>query len=249
MPANKSFTHFPEFLVVLPARMNATRLPGKPLIKIAGVPIIERTYNGVKTLFENVVVATDSDEIIAHCTTKSIPVIKTSASHTNGTTRTLEAYKKLGGEYKYIINVQGDEPFINNEVLAPLCELLLQNEPVAATIKAPVSAEDTGSNVYVVTDQFDRALYFSRAPIPVEHSSSSERYQHVGVYAFQPHALHTYCRLLPTPLEQAESLEQLRWMEHGYGWKVAHASHKPLSIDTPEDLAAAESIFKELSKS
>lgn len=239
---------FPEFLVVLPARMNAKRLPGKPLIKLGGIPIIERTYMGVKSMFANVVVATDSDEIISHCLEKRIPAIKTGAHHTNGTTRMLEAYQKLGTEYKYVINVQGDEPFINENVLAPLCELLIQSKPVAATLKAPVSPNDTGSNVFVVTDLFDRALYFSRSTIPAEHHSSTERFQHVGVYAFQPHALHTYCSLTPTPLEQAESLEQLRWMEHGYVWKVAYANHKPLSIDTAEDLALAESMIKELSK-
>ena len=151
-----------RYLVILPARMGAQRLPGKPLRLLGGVPIIRRTYSGVKDLFEQVYVATDSDDILAECESQKIPCIRTGSHHVNGTTRTLEAFLSLDLEVDYIINVQGDEAFISKEILQPLLDLLEEKQPEAATIQAPLPAHSSNSNVYVVTDNHHRALYFSR---------------------------------------------------------------------------------------
>jgi 3-deoxy-manno-octulosonate cytidylyltransferase (CMP-KDO synthetase) len=172
----------------------------------------------------------------------------TSEEHKNGTTRTLEAYKSLNEEFDYIINVQGDEAFISEEVLRPLLDLLEEKSPEAATIQAPLPRYHSNSNVFVVTDNAQNALYFSRSPIPAGRDTKPTRYQHVGVYAFTPNALEKYCNLSPTPLEQMEMLEQLRWLEHGENWAVATAPSKPLSIDTPDDLERAASFLKTLNQ-
>ena len=235
-----------RYLVILPARMGAQRLPGKPLRLLGGVPIIRRTYSGVKDLFEQVYVATDSDDILAECDSQKISCIQTGSHHVNGTTRTLEAFMSLDLEVDYIINVQGDEAFISKEILQPLLDLLEEKQPEAATIQAPLTSHNSNSNVYVVTDNDDRALYFSRSPIPAARNGEPQRYQHVGVYAFKPEALKAYCSMSPTPLEQHEMLEQLRWLENGRSWAIATAPNKPLSIDTPEDLEAAEKMLSQL---
>ena len=226
--------------------MGAQRLPGKPLRLLGGVPIIRRTYSGVKDLFEQVYVATDSDDILAECESQKIPCIRTGSHHLNGTTRTLEAFMSLDLEVDYIINVQGDEAFISKEILQPLLDLLEEKQPEAATLQAPLPAHSSNSNVYVVTDNDDRALYFSRSPIPAARNGEPQRYQHVGIYAFKPEALKAYCSMSPTPLEQHEMLEQLRWLENGKSWAIATAPNKPLSIDTPEDLEAAEKMLSQL---
>lgn len=226
--------------------MGAQRLPGKPLRLLGGVPIIRRTYSGVKDLFEQVYVATDSDDILAECESQKIPCIRTGSHHVNGTTRTLEAFMSLDLEVDYIINVQGDEAFISKEILQPLLDLLEEKQPEAATIQAPLPTHSSDSNVYVVTDNEDQALYFSRSPIPAPRNGEPQRYQHVGVYAFKPEALKAYCAMSPTPLEQHEMLEQLRWLENGKSWAIATAPNKPLSIDTPEDLEAAEKMLSQL---
>lgn len=226
--------------------MGAQRLPGKPLRLLGGVPIIRRTYSGVKDLFEQVYIATDSDDILAECESQKIPCIRTGSHHVNGTTRTLEAFMSLDLEVDYIINVQGDEAFISKEILQPLLDLLEEKKPEAATIQAPLPAHSSNSNVFVVTDNHHRALYFSRSPIPAARNGEPQRYQHVGVYAFKPEALKAYCAMSPTPLEQHEMLEQLRWLENGKSWAIATAPNKPLSIDTPEDLEAAEKMLSKL---
>ena len=226
--------------------MGAQRLPGKPLRLLGGVPIIRRTYSGVKDLFEQVYVATDSEDILAECKSQKIPCIRTGSHHVNGTTRTLEAFMSLDLEVDYIINVQGDEAFISKEILQPLLDLLEEKQPEAATIQAPLPTHSSNSNVYVVTDNEDQALYFSRSPIPAARNGEPQRYQHVGVYAFKPEALKAYCAMSPTPLEQHEMLEQLRWLENGKSWAIATAPNKPLSIDTPEDLEAAEKMLSQL---
>jgi len=226
--------------------MGSTRLPGKPLLPIGGTPLIERTFKNVSRIFSNVVVATDAKEIAAFCDTQNIPVVLTQQEHLNGTTRMLEAYNLLDTSAEYVINVQGDEAFIGEEQLLPLCELLQNKSPEAATLMAPIPSYDSDSNVYVTTDLNQRALLFSRSPIPFHQTSRpAQRFQHIGVYAYKPEALKRYCGLAPTPLEMSESLEQLRWMEHGFDWYVATAASKPLSIDTPKDVELAESLLKQ----
>lgn len=220
--------------------MGAKRLPGKPLRMLGDLPLIAHTYRGVSALFDNVYVATDSDDVNIACQALEIPCIQTRSEHQNGTTRTLEAFESLTEDYDYIINVQGDEAFISKETLQPLLDLLEGSKPRAATIQAPLPEYHSNSNVFVVTDEHNNALYFSRSPIPAGRDTNPQRFQHVGVYAFTPDALRKYCNLSPTPLEQMEMLEQLRWLEHGNKWAVATVPKKPLSIDTLEDLEHAK---------
>jgi 3-deoxy-manno-octulosonate cytidylyltransferase (CMP-KDO synthetase) len=232
-----------QYLVIIPARLGAERLPNKPLKMLGDLPLIAHTFNGVKHIFPNVYVATDSDQIHSVCESFNIPCIRTSEEHVNGTTRTLEAYEQIKDDYDYIINVQGDEVFISEEVLNPLMHLLETAQPKAATLRAPITDFTSASNVYVVSNGQNEAIYFSRSPIPSSREGSTQRFQHIGVYAYTPEALHEYCNLSPTPLEKAESLEQLRWIENGNTWAIATAPVKPLSIDTPEDLESAKSLL------
>jgi 3-deoxy-manno-octulosonate cytidylyltransferase (CMP-KDO synthetase) len=234
----------PKIIAILPARMGSTRLPRKPLLELGGEPIIVHTYKRVKSVFETIYVATDHQEIAAVCASYNIPVIMTSSDHLNGTSRCLEAYEKLDEEFDFIVNVQGDEAFISDDILEPLLDLLTSEGPEAATIIAPIQDEHRESNVFVVHDRYDHAMLFSRSPIPFSRDGAAvQRSQHVGVYSFTPDALRNYCSMAPTTLELAESLEQLRWMEYGRKWKLARAPRKPLSIDTFSDYEAAKSRF------
>jgi len=232
-----------KYLVIIPARLGAERLPNKPLKMLGDLPLIAHTFNGVKNVIRDVYVATDSERVHSVCESLKIPCIKTTKEHLNGTTRTLEAYELINDEFDYIINVQGDEVFISEEVLSPLIQLLETTQPQAATLRAPITDHTSSSNVYVVSNCRNEAIFFSRNPIPSFRDSSIQRFQHIGVYAFTPKALHEYCNLSPTPLEKAESLEQLRWIENGNAWAIATAPVKPLSIDTPEDLESAKALF------
>lgn len=232
-------------LAILPARIGSTRLPRKPLLDLGGKPVIVRTFEGIQSLFEHIVVATDDAEIESVCKEYEVPCIMTSTEHSNGTSRCLEAMEAYGQEFDYIINVQGDEAFIEPSIVEPLLELLQTKKPQAATLKAPLPAYHSNSNVFVVTDKNHKALMFSRNPLPFNRDGIKiQRYQHVGIYAYTPKALKLYCSLEPTPLEKAESLEQLRWMEHGKHWLVAESPKKPISIDTPSDYEAAKMYFK-----
>ncbi|MAZ95991.1 MAG: 3-deoxy-manno-octulosonate cytidylyltransferase [Flavobacteriales bacterium] len=232
-----------SYLVIIPARLGSERLPNKPLKILGDLPLIAHTYNGVKNMFQHVYIATDSAEICDLCESLNMPYIKTSRQHRNGTTRTLEAYQLLKDQYDYIINVQGDEVFISEKILNPLVNLLETKHPEAATLQAPIKDKDCASNVFVVSNTRNEAIYFSRSPIPSSRGNSSVRFQHIGVYAYTPQALHSYCNLSPTPLEMTESLEQLRWIENGNTWAIATAPMKPLSIDTLEDLEQAKAII------
>ena len=232
-----------KYLVIIPARLGAERLPNKPLKMLGDLPLIAHTFNGVKNVIHDVYVATDSDQVHSICESLKIPCIKTTKDHLNGTTRTLEAYELIKDEFDYIINVQGDEVFISEEVLSPLIQLLETTQPQAATLRAPITDHTSSSNVYVVSNCQNEAIFFSRNPIPSSRDGSIQRFQHIGVYAYTPKALHQYCNLSPTPLEKAESLEQLRWIENGNAWAIATAPVKPLSIDTPEDLESAKALL------
>ncbi|MEC8458918.1 MAG: 3-deoxy-manno-octulosonate cytidylyltransferase [Bacteroidota bacterium] len=232
-----------KYLIIIPARLSATRLPNKPLKILGDLPLIAHTYNGVKNITPNVYVATDSSQIHSVCKALNIPCIKTSKEHLNGTTRTLEAYQLIKEDYDYIINVQGDEVFISEEVLNPLIRLLETAQPQAATLRAPITDYTSKSNVYVISNNQNEAIYFSRSPIPSSFDERIQRFQHIGVYAYTPKTLREYCNLSPTPLEKAESLEQLRWIENGNTWTIATAPVKPLSIDTPEDLESAKALL------
>lgn len=233
---------------ILPARIESQRLPGKMLLPIDQMPLIVHTYNRVFRWFDACYVATDSDDIIGACAAHGVPYIRTSTAHQNGTTRCLEAYQKLDHEADYLVNVQGDEVFMEEAILRPLLELLRNSSVEAATLCAKIQPEEEGhSNVFVVKNRVGEALYFSRAALPASRDGESiQRWQHIGVYAFSPNALEEYVHMAPSEMEEVEKLEQLRWLDHGRTWHLAEAPFKPLSVDTRQDYDRALQIFAQV---
>lgn len=244
---------------IIPARYSSTRLPAKPLQKLGRKSIIERVYEAVHAVVESVVVATDDIRIAEEVERFCGRAIMTSTEHRSGTDRCAEALKKMGGDYDIVINVQGDEPFIRREHIEALLSCFDDPATDIATLAKPLTAEDgmeallNPNNVKVVTDRRGRALYFSRSAIPYQRDIAAQEWlnnhtylKHLGIYAFRPDVLQAITTLETTPLERTEKLEQLRWLEHGYTISVAETPFATIGIDTPEDLAHAEELLKEL---
>jgi 3-deoxy-manno-octulosonate cytidylyltransferase (CMP-KDO synthetase) len=231
---------------VIPARMGATRLPGKPLRRIAGVPMIERVYRGAAGcgLLKTVVVATDGEEIASFCRGAGIPVHMTSPEHASGTDRVWQVTRELGAEAA--VNIQGDEPMVQPAMLTALVEALFSAPEVeVASLYTPVAEEEAQppSACKVVLDGGGRALYFSRAVIPYPREAKPHYLKHLGYYAYSRAALEAFHGWPPSALEQAERLEQLRFLEHGVRIAMAPTRTNTIGIDTPEDLAQAEAWF------
>ncbi len=194
---------------VIPARMGATRLPGKPLRTIAGVPMIQRVYEGVARCqrLRRVVVATDGPEIADFCHAAGIPVHMTSADHASGTDRVWQVVEELGADAA--VNIQGDEPMVRHEMIATLVEALFSAPEVeVASLFTPVSAEEAQwpSACKVVMEESGLALYFSRAPIPFPREGSPQYHKHLGFYAYSRSALNAFHAWPPSPLELIERL-------------------------------------------
>lgn len=251
-----------KVLAVIPARYASTRFPGKPLAKLGGESIISRVYNRVRRCdaIEDVVVATDSEEICDHLESQieEGAVMMTSDQHRSGTDRCGEVVQRLdrqGYSYDVILNVQGDEPFVDPTQLETLIGCFADPEVQIATLVTRIASTDelcSPNNVKVVCTADGRALYFSRQPIPFRRDSDPAQwldeglyFKHVGIYAFRGDVLPALCLLKPSPLEEAERLEQLRWLEAGYPIHVALTDHANIGIDTPDDLAAAERYLKQ----
>lgn len=244
-------------VAIIPARYASTRFPAKPLAMLGGKMVIERVYRKVAEAVDDVFVATDDERIATAVESFGGRAIMTSAEHRSGTDRCYEAYTKCGIKADVVINVQGDEPFIAREQIASIVECFLDEQIDIATLVKPflptdtlASLENPNSPKVVVTRDL-RALYFSRSVIPylrgVERSQwlkSHTFYKHIGMYAFKAETLKAVTSLEPSPLEQAESLEQLRWLEHGYKIGVGISHIETIGIDTPEDLARAEEFLK-----
>jgi 3-deoxy-manno-octulosonate cytidylyltransferase (CMP-KDO synthetase) len=247
-----------EFLGIIPARYASTRFPGKPLAMLGDKPMIQWVYERASSLFEHLLVATDDQRIYDAVERFGGLVHMTSPVHSSGTERCAEAAlsyeQQTGLDFSYVVNIQGDEPLIHPEQLQTLIDCILTPGTGIATLIRPLEAEEELENpnvVKVVVDQSFRALYFSRAPIPFVRSSGLDQetanlpfYTHIGLYAFRREVLEQVVTLPPSALEQAESLEQLRWMEHGITIRTAVTQHSSLGVDTPEDL---ENIRKKLS--
>lgn len=245
-----------DFLGIIPARYASTRFPGKPLALLGRKPMIQWVYEGASSLFEHLLVATDDDRILNAVTAFGGKVVMTSANHHSGTERCAEAaelYEKESGlKFTHVVNIQGDEPLIQSNQLQTLMDCILVPDTSIATLIKPLEHAGDLENpnvVKVVVDLGFRALYFSRASIPrlrdgrPDHDPESPGYYtHIGLYAFRREVLEQLVTLPPTPLEQAESLEQLRWMEHGIRIRTAVTTLPSLGVDTPEDL---ERIRKE----
>lgn len=239
-----------KICVIIPARYASTRFPAKPLADIAGKSMIEWVYNQASkaTRPAAVVVATDNQMIFDHVKSFGGNVCITSPDHASGTDRCFEALSLQPENYDYVVNVQGDEPFIDPTQIDLLCSLLDGATTLATLVKKIDKQEHLVSPhvVKVVVSKLNEALYFSRAAIPHMRSvgvdqwlSSSVYYKHIGMYAYRADVLREITQLPVGALEQAESLEQLRWLENGYKIKVAETNLETFGIDTPEDLTAA----------
>lgn len=234
-----------KIVCIIPARYASTRFPGKPLVDISGMSMIQRVVNQVRKAqrVEAILVATDDVRIKEHVESFGCRAIMTDEKHQSGTDRCLEAYEKSTLEAEAIINVQGDEPFIDPRQIDELAGLLLQDEVEIATQASIFRGWGLVQNtniVKVVVDAHGRALYFSRSPIPFVREENKREHQeflrHVGLYGYKVKALKAISGLSASSLELSESLEQLRWLENG--WKIhvqLTAFHSP-AVDTPQDL-------------
>jgi 3-deoxy-manno-octulosonate cytidylyltransferase (CMP-KDO synthetase) len=236
-----------KILCVIPARIGSTRLPRKPLALLAGKPMVQRTYEAALTCpaFTEVVVATDSDEIatvIKNCGGK---VVMTDPQIETGSDRVAFVARQYP-QMDIIVNLQGDEPFVIEPMLTALIQPYLNGErPGMTTLANPLDFNThyhSSDMVKVIVDQFDNALYFSRAPIPYQREVIEDIpvYHHQGMYAFTRDFLLKYTGLPQTPLERSEKLEQLRALEHGFRIRVCVTPHTTLEINTPEELAQAQ---------
>ena len=241
-----------NILCVIPARYSSTRLPGKPLAIIAGKPMIQHVYERAlqAKLPSEVIVATDHDMVKKAVEKFGGQVVMTSAEHPTGTDRLAEVAEKYQAA-DVIINVQGDEPLIAPQVIDGLAaEFTKDTELNMATLMTDMTQAEykLPDAVKVVTDLNGYALYFSRSliPYPRKKTPAVKIYKHIGIYAYRRDFLLTYAKLKPTPLEQAESLEQLRALEHGYRIKVLYTQFQSMGVDTPQDLERVNRYFATL---
>jgi 3-deoxy-manno-octulosonate cytidylyltransferase (CMP-KDO synthetase) len=234
---------------VIPARMASTRFPGKPLVDIGGKTMIQRVYEQAKKCeaLDAVYVATDHPAIADEVKKFGGLVQLTASSHENGTSRCAELLANLEKKPAVVINIQGDEPFFNPTDLDALIACFKDSSTQIATLVKHIEVADELDNptvVKAVFDKNDRALYFSRAPIPFNREGiSAMSYKHIGIYAYRFDVLPELVKLPATELETIEKLEQLRWLENGYTIKIAAAKHDSNSVDTPEDLEKLKRKF------
>lgn len=237
-------------LCVIPARYASTRLPGKPLADIAGKPMIQRVYERAAqaTIPTAVLVATDHPLVEETVKRFGGRVMMTSANHPTGTDRLAEVAESYA-DADVIINVQGDEPLIAPDIIDRLAQLFADDETLQmATVITKLDERDaTDPNaVKAVTDLKGNALYFSRSLIPYPRvAAKAPVYKHIGIYAYRRDFLLSYAKMAPTPLEQAESLEQLRALENGYTIRTIFTDHEFIGIDTKEDLERINQLFLE----
>lgn len=253
-----------KYIAIIPARYASTRLPGKPLAMLAGKPVIQHVYEHVaQCALSDVLVATDDERIRDAVRGFGGKAVMTRADHRCGTDRCLEAmnswlqvHDDVSADELVVVNVQGDEPFVHPEQISDLCRCFDSPETDIATLARPYTAADSWGDLVnpntpkVVFTPDMRAVLFSRSIIPYLRNVPQKQwlqqhtfYRHVGMYAYRANVLRKIAALSPTPLEVAESLEQLRWLENGYTIRVAITKHATIGIDTPEDLVKAEQFI------
>lgn len=246
-------------LVVIPARYASTRFPGKPLAMLCGKPVIQWVWERVAAIqaVDDVVVATDDERIREAVERFGGRAMMTADSHRSGTDRCGEVLRTLetrGGQYDIVVNVQGDEPFVEAGQLETLMAAFADSHVQIASLMTPIRTQEellSPNNVKVVCGGQGNALYFSRQPLPYLRGVKTEQwlgkqtyYKHMGIYAFRAEVLKAVVTLPQSPLEASESLEQLRWLEAGYAIRMCHTEHANVGIDTPEDLAQAQKQLK-----
>lgn len=244
-----------KFAAIIPARYASTRFPAKPLALLGGKPVVQHVYERVVPHVDVAVVAADDERIARAVQAFGGQCVMTSPEHRSGTDRCREAYDKLGVDCDVVINVQGDEPFIHPEQLRLVKQCFADESTQIATLAHPFGrcAYETLANPNspkVVVDKNGFALCFSRSVVPYLRSVQQEEWsarwkylKHIGLYAYRPQVLAAITALPRSPLEEAESLEQLRWLENGYRIKVAQTAIETIGIDTPADLQRAEEFL------
>jgi len=232
---------------IIPARYASTRFPGKPLIQINGKSMIQRVYEQAakSKLMTKIIIATDDNRIAEHAKSFGAEVVITKAEHPSGTDRCFEAYQLNGQNFDYVLNIQGDEPFLDPEQIDSLAQGCAEDVEIATQMIKCTDHDvlfDKGE-VKIILNSNKEALYFSRNVIPFikgkdekEWHKHFDYYRHVGMYAYRTDILEKITQLKPSALELAESLEQLRWVEYGYKIKCIETSFESHCIDTPEDI-------------
>ena len=247
-----------KFLALIPARYASTRFPAKPLAILAGKPIIQHVYERVSSIFEDAYVVTDDTRIEECVKAFGGRCVMTGTHHKSGTDRCFEALEKLGAGFDVVVNVQGDEPFIAASQLETIKLCFADAETQIATLVKPftpadgIEALENPNSPKVVLDNNNYAVYFSRSVIPYlrgvekdEWLSHHTFYKHIGLYAYRAEVLKEITSMPLGVLEQAESLEQLRWLQAGYRIKVGTTDVETIGIDTPEDLERAKNFLEQ----
>lgn len=247
-----------KFIGIIPARYASTRFPAKPLAMLGGKTVIQRVYEQVVGVLDDAFVATDDERIEAAVKAFGGKVVMTSVYHKSGTDRCYEACCKVGADFDVIVNIQGDEPFIQPSQLLAVKACFEDPTTQIATLVKPFSADDSFealenvNSPKVVVNANWNALYFSRSIIPYQRGTEPKEwlqhhtyYKHIGLYAYRKEVLKEITALPQSSLELAESLEQLRWLENGYTIKVGISEVETIGIDTPQDLRNAEEFLKQ----
>ncbi|MDD3050507.1 MAG: 3-deoxy-manno-octulosonate cytidylyltransferase [Candidatus Cloacimonetes bacterium] len=236
---------------IIPARYASVRFPGKPLAHLCGKPIIQHVYERVlhTRLFDAVIIATDDDRISECCKKFGAETVMTSSKHKSGSDRVAEVCRRT--EHEIIINVQGDEPFISEEPLRKMMDLLQKEDISIVSLMHRIGDEHDIQNpnfVKVISDRNGDAIYFSRAAIPYNRDKIAgvKYWKHIGVYGFKRASLLSFVELPESKLEMIEKLEQLRLLENGYNIRMIETNYTGIGIDTPEDLLKAETLIERL---
>lgn len=242
-----------KFIAIIPARYASTRFPGKPLALLGGLPVIQRVYEQAISVLPEAYVATDDERIFQCVEAFGGRAVMTRTDHKSGTDRIQEAVEHIGTDADVIINIQGDEPFVQASQLQTLMQLFDDTTTQIGTLGKrfeSMEAVQNPNSPKIVCDQRGFALYFSRSVIPFVRGKETvewlEHYpflKHLGLYAYRREVLREVTQLPQSPLEQAESLEQLRWLENGYRIRVGLTDVETVGIDTPEDLTRAEAFL------
>ena len=243
-----------KFIGIIPARYASTRFPGKPLAMLGGRTVIQRVYEQAAAVLEEAYVATDDERIFKAVEEFGGRVVMTRQDHKSGTDRIEEAAEKIGTQADVIINIQGDEPFIQKSQIETLKSLFENSETQIGTLGKKFESIEAATNPNspkIVTDKNGFALYFSRSVIPYIRGKEQAEWlqhfpflKHLGLYAYRRDVLRQITQLPQSPLEMAESLEQLRWLENGYRIRVGLTDMETVGIDTPDDLRRAEEFLK-----
>ena len=243
-----------RFIAIIPARYASTRFPGKPLAMLGGKTVIQRVYEQAAAVISNVFVATDDRRILDAVEGFGGRAVMTSPDHKSGTDRVEEAMERIDTDADVVINIQGDEPFVNSSQIQTLRRLFDDPETQIGTLGKPFDSMEAAlspNSPKIVTDRRGFALYFSRSVIPYVRGARTDEWltrfpylKHLGLYAYRRDVLRELTRLPQSPLELAESLEQLRWLEYGYRIRVGLTDIETVGIDTPEDLRRAEAFLK-----